>query len=120
LSLTPLCSIPQLDFSFSSYRPAVIVEVANGNPNSHDDAKTPLGKFLVEVWIDFSYAPRIGSLLVGTHTGQESKGYAKRSRLSRMGYEPGLASWENRRGSEERAAAATLLARRRREIRLEW
>ena len=54
------------------------------------------------------------------HTGQWSKGYAKLSQLSRMGYNPGLASWESQRGSEERVAAARLLARRRREIRLEW
>ena len=54
------------------------------------------------------------------HSGQWSRGYAKLSQLARIGYEPGLASWENTRGSEERAAAARLLARRRREIRLEW
>ena len=38
----------------------------------------------------------------------------------RMKYEPGLASWANERGSDERNAAAALLRRRRREIRLEW
>jgi len=54
------------------------------------------------------------------HSGQWSRGYAKLSQLARIGYNPGLASWENERGSEERAAAARLLARRRREIRLEW
>jgi hypothetical protein len=54
------------------------------------------------------------------HSGQSSKGYAKLSQLTRMGYSPGLASWEHTRGSEERAAAARLLARKRREIRLEW
>jgi hypothetical protein len=36
------------------------------------------------------------------HTGQNSKGYAKLPQLLRMGYRPGLASFENRRGSEER------------------
>ena len=51
---------------------------------------------------------------------QGSKGYAKLSQLSRIGYNPDLAPWENQRGSDERAAAARLLARRRREIRLEW
>jgi hypothetical protein len=54
------------------------------------------------------------------HSGQFSKGYAKLSQLTRMGYNPGLASWEHNRGSDERSAAARLLARRRREIRLEW
>lgn len=54
------------------------------------------------------------------HSGQSSKGYAKLSQLARMGYNPGLASWEHKRGSEEREAAARLLARRRREIRLQW
>jgi len=54
------------------------------------------------------------------HTGQSSRGYAKLSQLARMGYTPGLASWEKERGSEERNAAAALLRRRRREIRLEW
>jgi hypothetical protein len=54
------------------------------------------------------------------HSGQASTGYAKLSQLARMQYNPGLASWEHTRGSEERAAAARLLARRRREIRLEW
>jgi GH24 family phage-related lysozyme (muramidase) len=54
------------------------------------------------------------------HSGQSSKGYAKLSQLARMGYCPGLASWEHKRGSEEREAAARLLARRRREIRLQW
>ncbi len=54
------------------------------------------------------------------HTGQSSKGYAKLSQLSRMRYNPGLASWEHQRGSEERQAAAALLMKRRRQIRLEW
>jgi hypothetical protein len=54
------------------------------------------------------------------HSGQWSKGYAKLSQLARVGYNPGLASWEHNRGSDERIAAAHLLARRRREIRLEW
>jgi hypothetical protein len=54
------------------------------------------------------------------HTGQWGKGYAKLSQLARMRYNPGLATWANQRGSDERAAAASLLARRRREIRLEW
>jgi hypothetical protein len=54
------------------------------------------------------------------HSGQASKGYSKLSQLARMGYGPGLASWEHKRGSEEREAAARLLARRRREIRLQW
>jgi hypothetical protein len=54
------------------------------------------------------------------HTGQWSKGYEKLSQLSRTGYNPGPAPWQNERGSEERQAAANLLARRRREIRLEW
>jgi len=57
---------------------------------------------------------------IRNHTGQSSKGYAKLSELARMGYNPGVASWANRRGSEERSAAAHLLAKRRREIRLEW
>jgi hypothetical protein len=54
------------------------------------------------------------------HSGQTSKGYAKLSQLARMHYSPGLASWENERGSDERNAAAELLRKRRREIRLEW
>jgi hypothetical protein len=54
------------------------------------------------------------------HSGQSSEGYARLSQLARIGYNPGLASWSNRRGSEERSAAASLLSRRRREIRLEW
>jgi hypothetical protein len=54
------------------------------------------------------------------HRGQSSKGYAKLSQLARIGYNPGLASWEHQRGSGERQAAAWLLARRGREIRLEW
>ena len=54
------------------------------------------------------------------HSGQSSRGYAKLSQLARMHYSPGLASWENQRGSEERQAAARLLGRRRREIRLQW
>jgi hypothetical protein len=54
------------------------------------------------------------------HTGQGSKGYRKLSQLARMKYEPGLASWEHERGSEERQAAAALLRNRRRLIRLEW
>lgn len=54
------------------------------------------------------------------HSGQSSKGYAKLSQLGRMGYNPGLASWEHERRSEEREAAARLLARRCREIRLQW
>jgi hypothetical protein len=54
------------------------------------------------------------------HSGQSSEGYAKLSQLARMRYNPGLASWEHKRGSEEREAAARLLARRRREIRLQW
>jgi hypothetical protein len=54
------------------------------------------------------------------HGGQWSKGYAKLSQLARIGYSPGLGSWEKQRGSEERAAAARLLSKRRREIRLQW
>lgn len=54
------------------------------------------------------------------HSGQWSKGYAKLSQLSRIGYRPGLASWAKEKGSEERSAAAALLRRRRREIKLEW
>jgi len=54
------------------------------------------------------------------HTGQSSKGYAKLSQLARIGYSPGLATWEKQRDSEERQAAASLLARRRRDIRLQW
>lgn len=54
------------------------------------------------------------------HTGMASKGYEKLSQLARLKYEPGLASWERHKGSEERNAAAELLRRRRREIRLEW
>ncbi|SPF51068.1 hypothetical protein SBA4_4590031 [Candidatus Sulfopaludibacter sp. SbA4] len=54
------------------------------------------------------------------HSGQASRGYVKLSQLSRMGYNPGLASWRSERGSDERRAAARLMARRRREIRLEW
>jgi hypothetical protein len=54
------------------------------------------------------------------HSGQWSRGYEKLSQLCRIGYNPGLASWRNERGSEERQAAAALLARRRREVRLEW
>jgi hypothetical protein len=54
------------------------------------------------------------------HTGESRRGCAKLSQLARMHYSPGLASWENTRGSEERDAAARLLARRRHEIRLEW
>ena len=54
------------------------------------------------------------------HSGQWSRGYAKLSQLSRMGYNPGRASWANEKGSDERTAAAALLRRRRREIRLEW
>lgn len=54
------------------------------------------------------------------HSGQSSKGYEKLSQLSRMGYQPGRANWDNERGSEERQAAATLLRRRRHEITLHW
>jgi hypothetical protein len=54
------------------------------------------------------------------HSGQSGRGYAKLSQLARMGYNPGGASWQKQRGSEERQAAAQLLARRRRDIRLEW
>lgn len=54
------------------------------------------------------------------HTGQWSKGYAKLSQLTRIGYRPGLANWSKERGSEERSAAARLLWRRRNEIRLHW
>jgi len=54
------------------------------------------------------------------HGGQNSKGYAKLSQLSRMGYEPGLASWAREKNSDERNAAAQLLRRRRQEIRLTW
>jgi hypothetical protein len=54
------------------------------------------------------------------HSGQWSRGYEKLSQLSRIGYSPGLASWANEKGSDERNAAAELLRRRRREIRLEW
>jgi hypothetical protein len=54
------------------------------------------------------------------HNGQWSKGYAKLSQLARMGYSPGLASWRNERGSDERNAAAALMMKRRREIRLTW
>jgi len=54
------------------------------------------------------------------HSGQASEGYAKLCQLARMSYNPGLASWQNERGSEKRNAAAALLRRRRREIRLQW
>ena len=54
------------------------------------------------------------------HGGMGSKGYEKLSQLARMKYEPGLASWEHEKWSEERSAAARLLFRRRREIRLTW
>lgn len=54
------------------------------------------------------------------HSGQASRGYEKLSQLARVGYNPGLASFEKEKHSEERNAAAALLARRRREIRLEW
>jgi hypothetical protein len=54
------------------------------------------------------------------HRGQWSKGYAKLSQLSRIGYSPGLASWRNTKGSDERSAAAALLWNRRREIKLTW
>jgi hypothetical protein len=54
------------------------------------------------------------------HGGQWSKGYAKLSQLSRMGYSPGLASWEHEKGSDERNVASALLRKRRREIKLQW
>jgi hypothetical protein len=54
------------------------------------------------------------------HTGMRGKGYLKLSQLARMNYEPGLASWEHEKWSEERSAAARLLFKKRREIRLEW
>jgi len=52
--------------------------------------------------------------------GQSSKGYEKLSQLARIGYEPGLASWEKGKASDERNAAAHLLRRRRKERRLTW
>lgn len=54
------------------------------------------------------------------HSGQNSKGYAKLSQLSRIGYRPGLGNAWEQRGSDERNAAAALLRRRRREVRLQW
>jgi hypothetical protein len=54
------------------------------------------------------------------HSGQNSRGYAKLSQLSRIGFRPGLGNSWKERGSEERNAAAELLWKRRREIRLEW
>jgi hypothetical protein len=69
-----------------------------------------------------SYAHRAAYWIVASryHTGQWSRGYAKLSQLSRMRYDPGLATWQHQHGSEERQAAAALLRKRRREIRLEW
>lgn len=54
------------------------------------------------------------------HSGQNSKGYAKLSQLSRIGFRPGLGNAWKEKGSDERNAAAALLMKRRREIRLEW
>jgi hypothetical protein len=54
------------------------------------------------------------------HSGQGSKGYAKLSQLSRMGFRPGLGNAWKQKGSDERNAAAELLRKRRHEIRLEW
>jgi hypothetical protein len=39
------------------------------------------------------------------HSGQWSRGYAKLSQLSRIGYNPGRAAWANEKGSDERIAA---------------
>jgi hypothetical protein len=39
---------------------------------------------------------------------------------SRIGYSPGLASWRNGKGSDERNAAAALRRRRKQEIKLHW
>ncbi len=54
------------------------------------------------------------------HSGQWSRGYEKLSQLSRLHYNPGLASWADEKGSDERNAAAALLRKRRKEIRLQW
>lgn len=54
------------------------------------------------------------------HTGQDSKGYAKLSQVSRCGWQPGRGGWDRRRGSEERNAAAALLRSRRKEILTTW
>jgi hypothetical protein len=53
------------------------------------------------------------------HGGQNSHAYKKLSHFARMRYEPGLASWAESRGSDERQAAAALLNRLRKTHRLE-
>jgi hypothetical protein len=54
------------------------------------------------------------------HHGQASKGYAKLSQLSRIGFRPGLGNGFREKGSDERNATAALIKKRRKEIRLEW
>ena len=54
------------------------------------------------------------------HSGQASKGNAKLSQLSRIGFRPGLGSAFCQKNSDERNAAAELIKKRRKEIRLEW
>lgn len=53
------------------------------------------------------------------HSGQWSKGYAKLSQLSRMGYRPSL-SVQDASDPEARSAAACLLWNKRREIKRTW
>lgn len=53
------------------------------------------------------------------HSGQASKGYAILSRLSLLGFRPGLQG-DRLTDPDLRSAAACLLWRRRREIRREW
>jgi hypothetical protein len=69
--------------------------------------------------IVFSSARRTGLSLHGGTAARRAKATQSSSQLARMGYEPGLATSERQRDSDQRQAAA-LLRKRRREIRLEW
>src|SRR5258708_6447255 len=41
------------------------------------------------------------------HSGQSRHGHTKLSQLARMGYSPGLVSWQHKRGPEERRLNAS-------------
>jgi hypothetical protein len=51
------------------------------------------------------------------HSGQASRGYAKLSQCSRMGFRPGISLETD---PDVRACAALILWKRRREIRRTW
>jgi len=63
------------------------------------------GYVMIDQWTPIDVRDLRTTWNVAPQTAAECKGYAKLSQLLRIGYSPGLASWEKEKSSEERKAA---------------